>query len=166
MPSLSGKNNPNYSHGMCGTRIYNCWKNMNSRCNTKTRPDYKYYGGRGIKICKRWSRFKNFYIDMGASYKADLTLDRVNPNLGYSKSNCRWATHETQMSNTTRNKYITYKNKKLTLSEFARLSTSDRRTVENRLKRGIIPEVALIDLNGGHMTKNLLKGKRQLKTNQ
>ncbi len=38
------------THRMTGTSIYNAWRNIKQRCLNSNNPDYKYYGGRGIKI--------------------------------------------------------------------------------------------------------------------
>lgn len=71
---------------------------MLARCkNTKLR-EYKYYGGRGIKVCKRWQKFENFLADMGHP-PPGLSLDRINNNRGYYPSNCRWATATQQQQN-------------------------------------------------------------------
>ena len=41
-------------------------------------------------MCKRWlNSFAQFYADVG-DRPANLTLDRINNNRGYSPSNVRW----------------------------------------------------------------------------
>ena len=35
-------------------RAYRSWQAMRQRCNPSNK-DWKYYGGRGIKICDRWN---------------------------------------------------------------------------------------------------------------
>lgn len=65
---------------------------MKTRCNNPNYPEYKYWGGRGIKICKRWYQFSNFLLDMGEKPEGK-SLDRFpHKNGNYSKRNCRWAT--------------------------------------------------------------------------
>jgi hypothetical protein len=71
---------------------------MLSRCRNPRDTSYKYYGGRGLKVCERWSKFENFLADMGLK-PVGTTLDRKNNELGYSKSNCRWATPVQQNNN-------------------------------------------------------------------
>ena len=80
-----------YKHGMVDTPIYKIWGGMRSRCNNPKVKIYKYYGGRGIKVCSRWNDFKNFYKDMG-DRPPGLQLDRINNNGGYEPSNCKWVT--------------------------------------------------------------------------
>lgn len=86
-------------HGMSGSRTYESWHSMMRRCNDPKRWQYKYYGGRGIKVCKRWMKFSNFLADMGER-PSGKTLDRYpNPDGNYSPKNCRWATQKQQMNN-------------------------------------------------------------------
>jgi len=54
---------------------------------------HKYY--KHISVCSRWSDFKNFLDDMGVCPK-ELTIDRIDPQKGYDKANCRWASRQTQ----------------------------------------------------------------------
>lgn len=86
------------THGLSKSRAFSIWANMIQRCTNKNIPSYKYYGARGITICRRWLTFINFYQDMGdPPYK--LTLDRKNNDGPYAPSNCRWATLKKQRQN-------------------------------------------------------------------
>ena len=88
-----------FKHGKMDTPTYRSWKSMKRRCNAITSPQYKDYGGRGIKVCKRWNEsFLAFLEDMGER-PPGMTLDRKNNDKGYTKKNCRWATRSTQNKN-------------------------------------------------------------------
>jgi len=91
---------PRLIHGRSNISTYFCWKSMIRRCSKEGQNDkgYKNYGGRGIKVCKRWLKFENFLEDMGEAPKG-LTLDRKNNNGNYNKHNCRWATMTQQIHN-------------------------------------------------------------------
>jgi|ERR1035437_314447 hypothetical protein len=80
-------------------RLYVAWLNMRERCNNPNGAKYSYYGGRGIRVCKRWGSYAAFAADMGPHPGNSLTLDRKNTNGNYCKSNCRWATRKTQSRN-------------------------------------------------------------------
>ena len=69
---------------------YNSWRAMKSRCNNPNHSHYRYYGGRGIKVCKRWDNFENFLYDMGEKTSREYVLDRIDSDGGYYKENCRW----------------------------------------------------------------------------
>lgn len=77
---------------------YRSWRSMLERCNYKSHPGYKNYGGRGIKVCERWKLFENFLSDMGSRTEG-LSLDRIDNNGNYEPGNCRWADRLTQRSN-------------------------------------------------------------------
>lgn len=88
------------THTMTGSRMYRIWSNMKRRCYNSTNPMYKYYGGRGIKVCDRWLHsFENFLSDVGFLPSPELSLDRIDPDGDYCLENCRWADAKTQSQN-------------------------------------------------------------------
>ncbi len=94
--------NLNKSHNMKNHRLYGTWSSMMTRCYNNKRDSYKYYGGRGIKVCERWLNVENFINDMYPSFIEGLTLDRINVDGNYEPNNCRWVTNEVQARNTRR----------------------------------------------------------------
>ena len=86
-------------HSMSGTRQYNIWKGMKSRCDYESNPKFHLYGGRGVAYHSKWTTFEGFWEDMQEGYEDGLTLDRVDPDGDYDKENCRWVTTELQNRN-------------------------------------------------------------------
>jgi hypothetical protein len=80
------------------TPTYNSWSTMRQRCANDNRPDYEYYGGRGIRVCDDWESFQNFLADMGKR-PIGKTLDRKNVDGNYEPDNCRWASLSEQNRN-------------------------------------------------------------------
>lgn len=105
-------------HGMTNSREYSTWCSMKSRCQNKKNNVYKHYGGRGIKVCKEWLVFENFYKDMGKKPKG-ASIERIDVNGNYEKQNCRWANQKEQTRNTRKNVYYLIDGKKMTLKEIA-----------------------------------------------
>ena len=112
----------NTKHGLEKHPLYSTWKNMKRRCNNPNASEYENYGGKGICVCEDWSsNFQSFYdwsIDNG--WSKELTIDRIDTNGNYCPENCRWASIEIQMNNTTRNHYIEYEGNTYTLSTLAK----------------------------------------------
>ena len=116
-----GKNN--IKHGDVGTKLYNHWRGMKSRCYYNKNKDFANYGGRGIVVCDEWKNdyltFKNWSLTNG--YQDGLTLDRINVNGNYEPSNCRWIDNISQQNNKRNNRVIKYKNNNYTISELSRV---------------------------------------------
>lgn len=106
-------------HGLEGTPVYHSWASMIQRCSNPNFPHYSYYGGRGIKVCKRWKIFANFYADMGERPK-ELTLERINNQGNYEPSNCKWATKLEQAGNTRANVIVTINGRSQCIAAWAR----------------------------------------------
>lgn len=113
-----GKRNP----------LYSKWSGILGRCKNKNLPNYRFYGGRGIKCL--WGSYENFKKDMGTSFlehvqlygRAQTTIDRIDNNGHYSKENCRWATRSEQCRNYSRNVLVTYNKKTLCIREWAEIT--------------------------------------------
>jgi hypothetical protein len=82
-------------HGYCGTPVYRLWAIVVSRCEQKTSQNYKYYGGKGIKVCDEWRNSPKAFIDWALlnGYKKGLEIDRIDGNGNYEPSNCKFVTH-------------------------------------------------------------------------
>jgi hypothetical protein len=100
--------------------LYNTWVGMNGRCLNEKHAAYKYYGARGISVCKDWQKNPEKFIDWAQEngWKPGLTIERVDNNKGYSPSNCKISTMMEQLQNTRRTKRISFKGKTLTLREW------------------------------------------------
>jgi len=66
---------------------------MKDRCSNPNSENYKYYGGRGIRVCERWiNSFKNYCDDVGDIPFENAQLDRTDNDGDYEPSNVRWVT--------------------------------------------------------------------------
>lgn len=124
------------THGLSKHPLYKVWKGMRERCNYSKHKAYDRYHGRGIKVCRRWQKFENFYIDMSPTYEPGLLLERLNNAKGYSAYNCKWAPRSEQMRNTRRNRTINTPQGKMLLCAAAEASGLARQVIEKRIARG------------------------------
>lgn len=138
---MTSRRHANWRHGharrgMPRSRAYRIWSGVIRRCaDTKCRI-YKYYGGRGIRVCARWRKFENFLADMGEP-TADATIDRKNSNGNYTPANCRWATMKEQQNNRRDNRRIRFGGKVMTLTQWAETATGlSVQTLWRRLNEG------------------------------
>lgn len=123
------------THGLKGTKIYVRWRSMMTRCYNPNVPEYKNYGGRGIKVCERWHDVALFYADVGDSPEG-LTMDRIDNDGDYGPDNFRWATKKEQAINRRNTKYITANGSTHTVDEWSEITGIARITIWGRLWRG------------------------------
>jgi len=130
-------------HEMSGTRFYRIWGGMKGRCLNSNHPKVKDYGGRGIKVCDKWLAFNGFWEDMCEGYSNELTIERIDVNGNYEKSNCRWATWLEQGKNKRDLIIFEYKNETHNLREWSILYGIKYRTLHQRIKYNWSIEKAL-----------------------
>lgn len=120
------------THKMCGTREYQAWQNMKSRCLNPANSRYHRYGKRGISVCKRWAdSFENFYADMGACN--GMTIERIDSNGNYEPGNCKWIPFSDQGKNTCRIRYLEFMGSKKSIAEWSRDTGIKATTITQRL---------------------------------
>ena len=84
--------------------LYSVRYGMIERCENTKSVGYKNYGGRGIKVCKKWRNdetgLQNFTIwAKNNGYKKGLELDRIDNDGNYKPLNCRFVTRVQQSRN-------------------------------------------------------------------
>ncbi len=102
------------------SQIHKIWNGIIQRCTNPKNSSYKYYGGRGIIVCKEWLKFENFLEDMNEPPTKKHTLDRIDNDGNYCKENCRWATRQQQARNRRNNRLETFNGKTQYLMEWAK----------------------------------------------
>lgn len=104
----------NYRHGHAKrgqiSRVYYIWQQIILRCTELTHKNYHQYGGRGIKVCKRWRAFKKFLKDMGEP-PPGAQIDRIDNDGDYEPGNCRWTTSSENCRNKRNNHLLTFNGK-------------------------------------------------------
>jgi len=78
--------------------LYHTWRCMKNRCYNSKVKAYRWYGSKGIEICKDWhdySAFKSWALANG--YKKGFTIDRINHKGNYKPQNCQFLTRSENM---------------------------------------------------------------------
>ena len=141
--------------GDTAKREYNIWAMMRQRCNNPKAENYPVYGGRGIKVCPEWSKFKNFYMDMGDCPEG-YTLDRIDTNGDYTPTNCTWSDSETQQNNKTNTIRITAYGETLGIAQWARKTGLSRDLIYHRIyNMRMNPEEAFETKKMSHVIKRV-----------
>lgn len=138
----------NTVHGFAnrGKKIkeYQVWIHIHSRCTNPKSKGFKYWGGRGIKMCDRWLHsFERFLEDMGKCPANCRGIDRIDNNGNYEPANCKWATFVEQLNNTSRNVFVQYKGESKTMAQWSRVIDMPYAKLRHRIREmKLSPEVA------------------------
>lgn len=114
------------------SKEWSSWHSMRQRCLNPRHPSYRYYGGRGITICARWSNFEKFLADIGNRPSPSHSLDRINNNGNYTPKNCKWSDKKEQGRNRRTCVYLTHKGKTKTIAEWAAILGIDWSSMKHR----------------------------------
>lgn len=125
-------------HGGSSHPLYKTWAAMIERCESPNNKSYHSYGGRGIKVCKRWrDNFGDWLLDMGERPSPKHSIDRIDPNGDYEPSNCRRSTSLGQQRNRRNNILVTVDGKTDVLSAWVeRYGTDYFRTHDRIVNHG------------------------------
>jgi hypothetical protein len=127
-------------------REYSIWSGMHQRCRNPRSREYPYYGGRGIRVCRRWTGrngFKHFLADTGPQAFPRASVHRKNNNGNYTPRNVVWADAKTQARHMRSNRVIEYRGERLILVEWAEKLGMKPGTLGARLAKGWPLERAL-----------------------
>lgn len=111
----------NHTHKDSHTLLHYTWGGMRQRCSNPNDESYKYYGGRGIKVCDEWeksySAFKEWAYENG--YAEGLTIERIDVNKGYSPENCTWLPSREQAINRRSTVWIEWNGERRNIKQWA-----------------------------------------------
>lgn len=130
----------NITHGLSNHPLYKVWENMKTRCFNSNYHEYHNYGGRGVTVCQEWvSDFKSFYdwsINNGWRNGLDIDKDIKGNGLLYSPETCCFVTEKVNNNHTRDNKYLTYKDETLSMSQMAEKFGVNYYLLRKRLSMG------------------------------
>lgn len=135
--------------------LYICYRGMRNRCEVKSHPSYKNYGGRGIKVCEQWSGKDGFFNfkkwAMSNGWAKGLSLDRLDNDKGYCPDNCRFATRVEQNYHRRSNIMYEYSGIMMPLGMIAKLEDIKYGLLYTRVRqKGLSVRQALEDIKGGN----------------
>lgn len=118
-------------------RLRTIYNSMLDRCYNQNHKDYKYYGAKGIHVCKQWlnnrDEFYKWAFENG--YQDTLTIDRIDSNKGYTPENCQWITLEENARKAGNVNWITVNNMTKTGRQWADFFNIGTNTINGFLKK-------------------------------
>lgn len=128
------------THGGKNDRLYGVWRGIKTRCYNSNDKAYKWYGGRGIKMCDEWKNnyqsFKDWAIETGYNpdaKKYECTIDRIDDDGDYSPDNCRWVNQIVQSNNRLSNHTIEYNGEVHTITQWSKITGIRKDTLRRRI---------------------------------
>jgi hypothetical protein len=97
----TGRMNTTHGHlkSYHATSEYLAWRGMLARCYQPHSDGFRWYGGKGIRVCKRWrSDFAAFLADVGLKPARRMVFSRKDKDDDYKPGNCEWAIAQSSKS--------------------------------------------------------------------
>jgi len=121
-------------HGLTGTPEFNTYRAMRNQCLNPSNKYYKYYGGRGVRICQEWLDDPRAFVDhVGLKPSPKHSLDRIDTNGNYEPGNVRWATEFAQKRNTRANVWLEAHGKRQTITDWSLELGLACKTIKHRI---------------------------------
>lgn len=119
---------------------YHSWCSMMTRCYNTKRPDYKHYGGRGVKVCEDWRiSFLSFLDHVGPKPTPKHCLDRIDVDGHYEPGNVRWVTRAESTFNRRNSVRVLFRGKIMHPRDVSSICGIPYDTLRNRAGRGLTP---------------------------
>jgi hypothetical protein len=135
-------------HGLSNRPEYRIWKGIRKRCLNSNADNFKYYGGRGIRVCGGFDSFLHFFKIVGDRPTDKHCIDRIDNDSHYSCGECpeciqndwtlnvHWVTHKENCRNARHNRLIEYKGETKTLTEWAEETGINHMNISRRIDAG------------------------------
>lgn len=126
----------NKEHGESRSKLYRHWKSMIYRCSRPNNRAYKWYGGKGVRVCAEWQTydgFKKWVLETRPN--ETYTVERIDVNGDYCPDNCKWIPIEKQANNRTSCVMISYNGSTKNLTEWCKELGLDYKLVHNRMTK-------------------------------
>lgn len=129
-------------------QLYIAWSGMKRRCYNQNIPEYKHYGGRGIRVFEGWVRSAPAFADwiesnIGTRPTPQHSLDRIDTNGDYAPGNLRWATPTQQSRNRRNTIRFTHLGITKTVNEWVEETGLHRSTIMQRIVAGVSSDKVL-----------------------
>jgi hypothetical protein len=102
---LASRNRASASRGgLTRHPLYSTWAGMINRCYSPAAGNYRWYGGRGIRVWEPWINNPGLFIDwieqnLGCRPSSHHSIERVDNDGDYEPGNLDWATPPEQARN-------------------------------------------------------------------
>ncbi len=119
-------------------KLKNVLRHVRERCTKPDHKYWKYYGGRGIKICDEWlHNNQSFYAwALSHGYQPGLELDRENNCGDYTPDNCRFVTKQVNQNNKRNNVMVTWRGETMNVTQWSNKLGVPSWTLRNRMRWG------------------------------
>jgi len=110
---------------------------MIQRCTNPDASAYERYGGRGIKVYRRWrNSYVAFLRDMGRKPSRAHSIERTDNDGNYEPGNCKWSLRKEQTRNRSSNNYLIAFGKRRCVTDWAKDLGAPPSSITTRISRG------------------------------
>lgn len=122
-------------HGYSGHPAYHIWEAIVDRCYNPNNSGYKWYGGKGIKMCDQWRNDPGLFVEWALShgYKKGLSIERADNSRNYEPDNCSWIPYNQQQKNTSKSLKLSMNGETDTRRGWAKRYGVDHLTIKYRM---------------------------------
>jgi hypothetical protein len=134
-----------YKHGKTDTPEFRAWSAMIYRCHSPSSKAYKWYGDRGIGVCREWrDSFEAFLAHVGPRpTDGKYSIDRKDNDRGYEPGNVHWTTDIPQQRNRRNVRVLTFNGETMSLPAWAERLGIKNDILSKRIRQGWPLERAL-----------------------